>query len=117
MLQYAFLGIKNDVELISPFFDLELINFATKVPLPFRKNRKLVYNLIKSKYKLAAKEVVEGSIFNINAPHCMFSLTKPFLKGLNKKGYKVPLLQSYIKKKHIMIVLVMLKFLNLKKNY
>lgn len=99
LLQYAFLGIKNDVELISPFFDLELINFASIIPLDYRKNRKLVYNLIKHKYPIVAKEIIEGSVFSLKAPHYIFSTTKPLLKGLNKKGIKIPYFQNYIKKK------------------
>jgi hypothetical protein len=85
-------------EHVSPSMNIEMTDFACKIPLEFRDSRRILLSYLKRFKPKEAKHVLSGYIFSANSPWIMYKMLSPYIKVLNSMGITVPYLQWYIKR-------------------
>lgn len=95
------LGGRRICELLAPGIGIELMEVASRIPLKYKENRKLIIAYLKTRHPELSKTVTRGSIFPPSYPWILFKTTFPFVNDLNAIGIKIPLIQWYMKKEHL----------------
>jgi hypothetical protein len=86
-------------ELLSPSLSISVTDFAAKIPLYFRDQRKILLSYLKRYHPDLSKFVLSGSLFTPAAPWLLHKTFDPYIKTLNALGYKIPYLQWYFNKR------------------
>lgn len=86
-------------ELLSPSLNISLTDFAARIPLHNRDQRKLLLSYLKRYHPDLSKFVLSGTVFSPNTPWVFQKMFNPYIKALNALGYKIPYLQWYQNKR------------------
>ncbi len=97
LLVWSVLSKRRINELLSPSMNIEMTNFACKIPLEIRDARRIELAYLKRYHPETAKFVLSGYIFSANAPWIIYKGLSNYIKSLNALGIKIPFLQWYIK--------------------
>ena len=98
LLSWKILGNRRFLEHLSPSMNIELTDFACRIPLKFRDSRRLLLAYLRRYQPQTAKIVLSGNIFSANSPWILYKSSSYIMKSLNHLGIKIPLLQWYIRK-------------------
>jgi hypothetical protein len=96
LLSWNRINGRSYVELLSPSMNIEMTDFAAKIPLKYRENRRILLAYLKRYHPQLSKIVLSGYIASPNTPWFLYKTLSPYIKVLNHLGYKVPFLQWYI---------------------
>jgi len=97
LLTWSVLCKRRINELLSPSMNIEMTNFACKIPLEIRNARRIELAYLKRYHPETAKFVLSGYIFSANAPWTIYKGLSNYIKSLNALGIKIPIFQWYIK--------------------
>lgn len=86
-------------EILAPQMNISCTDFASKIPLKYRNNRKILYEYLKKYHPDLSKFVLSGTVFSPNTPWVFHKMFNPYIKALNALGYKIPYLQWYYNKR------------------
>jgi len=96
LLVWSVLGKRRINELLSPSMNIEMTDFACKIPLEMRDARRIELAYLKRYHPETAKFVLSGYIFSANAPWIIYKGLSNYIKSLNALGIKIPIFQWYI---------------------
>ncbi len=97
LLTWSLISKRRINETLSPSMNIEMTNFACKIPLELRDMRKLELSYLKRYHPETAKFILNGYIFSANSPWIIYKLLSNYIKSLNAIGLKIPFLQWYLK--------------------
>jgi len=97
LLGWSVLCKRRINEILSPSMNIEMTNFACKIPLELRDSRKIELSYLKRFHPETSKFVLSGYIFSANSPWIIYKLLSNYIKSLNAIGIKIPFFQWYIK--------------------
>jgi len=98
LLGWRALGNRKYVEKLSPSMNIEMTDFACKIPLKYREGRKLLLAYIRRYHPEIARFTLSGHILTANSPWILYKTLSPSIKAINSLGIKIPYLQWYMKK-------------------
>jgi asparagine synthetase B (glutamine-hydrolysing) len=98
LLTHNHLASRRINEAIVPEMNIELTNFACKTPLQYRNSRRILLAYLKKFHPGISKFVLSNNVFSANSPWVIHKTFSHYIKAFNALGYKVPLMQWYIKK-------------------
>ena len=98
LLDWNHIPARRYNEAMSPSMNIELTNFACKIPLEHRDTRKIILAYIKEYHPETAKFILSGYIFPASYPWILYKGLSNYIKVFNGLGFKIPILQWYIKK-------------------
>jgi len=99
LLSWNSLAGRRYNEFISPEMNISLTNFASCIPLKYRDSRRILLAYLKKYHPETAKFVLSGYVFNANSPWFIYKGLSNYIKAFNAMGYKIPVLQWYIKRR------------------
>jgi len=100
---YGLLAAQKFTETISPFYDIDLLNFALTIPVEFRKNQSIYKKWILKKHAKAANYLWEATKSKINSPIInIFGRKIPKDRVLSLIKYKLGISKEGIKTKNHM---------------
>ncbi|MDD3872786.1 MAG: hypothetical protein PHE01_00880 [Methanosarcina sp.] len=98
LLAWAVLPGRRYNEHLSPSMNIDMTDFACRVPLSQRDSRRLILAYLRIYKPELAKFVISGYFLSADSPWLIYKLLSPHVKVINHLGYKIPRLQWYIKK-------------------
>ncbi len=84
-INYGLLLTQEYTETMSPFYDVELLEFALHIPMKYRLNHNIYFKWIQKKYPMAAKYKWEKIHTTINAPHFKFKNRNYYIVNIPKQ--------------------------------
>ena len=97
LLSWNSLAGRRYNEFICPEMNISLTNFACSIPLKYRDSRRILLAYLKRYHPEIAKFVLSGYVFNANSSWFIYKGLSNYIKAFNALGYKIPVLQWYIK--------------------
>lgn len=67
--------------------------------MKYRDSRRILLAYLKKYHPETAKFVLSGYVFNANSPWFIYKGLSNYIKAFNAMGYKIPVLQWYIKRR------------------
>jgi len=98
LLTWAVLPGRRYNEHLSPSMNIEMTDFACRIPLTHRDSRRLLLAYIQKYKPELAGFVISGYMFSANSPWFLYKLLAPHIKVLNHLGIRIPHFQWYLKK-------------------
>jgi hypothetical protein len=98
LLTWAVLPGRRYNELLSPSMNIDMTDFACRVPLSHRDSRRLLLMYLSEFKPELAKFILSGYFLSANSPWFLYKPLSPYIKAVNHLGFKIPYFQWYIKK-------------------
>lgn len=98
LLVWSALANRRYLESFSPSMNMELTDFACRIPLRHRDSRKILFAYLRKFHPELAMFPMTGYIFTPQDPWILFKMLSPQIKAMNHLGIKVPYKQWYIRK-------------------
>lgn len=98
LLAWNVVSSRRFLEHILPDMNIDLTDLACRIPLKHRDSRKLLLAYLKKYHPETARFVLSGHVFSARMPWILYKGMYPAINALNHLGYKIPILQWYIKR-------------------